>query len=49
MERAGGAVRIRSSAAGTEVHLHLDAPAGAPADVRPDTAASGVNPREESA
>lgn len=26
MERAGGAVRIRSSAAGTEVHLHLDAP-----------------------
>lgn len=27
MERAGGAVRIRSSAAGTEVHLHLDAPA----------------------
>ncbi|XNY99506.1 PspC domain-containing protein [Micrococcus luteus] len=32
MERAGGDVRIRSSAAGTEVHLHLDVPANRAAE-----------------
>ena len=45
MERAGGTVRIRSSAGGTEVHLHLDAPAV----VRPEGGVRGTDPREESA
>ncbi|SJN23778.1 putative two-component system sensor kinase [Micrococcus lylae] len=45
MERAGGTVRIRSSAGGTEVHLHLDAPAVA----RPEGGVRGTDPREEGA